>query len=356
MSSLNEIFGDRLKRARIMRNLSMDALCEKIGKAVSKQAISKYEKGESLPGSHILILLSQALDVKPDYFFRESQFAISNIEFRKKAKMGAKEIESIKEEIRDIIERYLEIEDVWDYVPSFSNPVKDAPVASDKDVYDVVRELKNAWNIGEDGILSVTDLLESKNIKVVEITADAPFDGLSGYVNNDENMPFVVVNKSFDVERLRFTALHELGHLVMILPEEIEKKEKERLCHLFASEMLISRDLFIEAHGERRNDISLRELKVLQTVYGISVDALMFKAKTLGIISESKYTSFCIRKNKSRALKRAVEESSYKGTEESSRFDRLVYRALASDMISCSKAAALLNEPMEDVKSKLELV
>ena len=328
-----------------MRNLSMDALCEKIGNAVSKQAISKYEKGESLPGSQILILLSQALDVKPDYFFRESQFAISNIEFRKKAKMGVKEVEAIKEEIRDIIERYLEIEDVWGYIPSFANPVKEKLVLSDDDVCEVVKNLKDAWNIGEDGILSVTDLLESKNIKVVEISADLSFDGLSGYVN-----------KSFDVERLRFTGLHELGHLVMNLPEEMEKKDKERLCNLFASEMLISQDVFLEVLGEKRNDISLQELKVLQAVYGISVDALMFKAKTLGVISESKHTSFCIRKNKSLAFKEVVEKSSYRGVEESSRFERLVYRALASDMISCSKAAVLLDEPMEEVKNKLELV
>jgi transcriptional regulator with XRE-family HTH domain len=108
MNSLNEIFGDRLRRARIMRNLSMDGLCEKIGKAVSKQAISKYEKGESLPGSHILILLSQALEVKPDYFFRESNFSISNIEFRKKAKLGIKQVDAIKEQIRDVVERYLD--------------------------------------------------------------------------------------------------------------------------------------------------------------------------------------------------------------------------------------------------------
>ena len=264
-----------------------------------------------------------------------------------------KEVEAIKEEIRDIIERYLEIEDVWGYVPSFANPVKEKLVLSDDDVCEVVKNLKDAWNIGEDGILSITDLLESKNIKVVEISADLSFDGLSGYVNNDENMPFVVVNKSFDVERLRFTGLHELGHLVMNLPEEMEKKDKERLCNLFASEMLISQDVFLE---EKRNDISLQELRVLQAVYGISVDALMFKAKALGVISESKYTSFCIRKNKSLAFKEAVERSSYRGVEESSRFERLVYRALASDMISCSKAAALLNEPMEEVKNKLELV
>ena len=103
--------------------------------------------------------------------------------------------------------------------------------------------------------MSVIDLLESKNIKVVEITADTSFDGLSGYINNDENMPFVVVNKSFDVERLRFTALHELAHLVMSLPEVMEKKEKERLCNLFANEMLISRDVFIDVMGEKRYDI-----------------------------------------------------------------------------------------------------
>ena len=356
MSKFNEIFSDRLKRARIMRNLSMDALCEKIGNAVSKQAISKYERGESLPGSHILILLSQALDVKPDYFFRESQFAISNIEFRKKAKLGAKQVESIKEEIRDIIERYMEIEALWEYEPSFSNPIKDIHVVSDKDVYAVVQHLKSAWNVGEDGILSVTDLLESKNIKVVEITTDPSFDGLSGCINNDANVPFVVVNKSFEIERLRFTALHELAHLLMNLPEMMEKKEKERLCNLFASEMLVSSEAFTDALGEKRYDISLRELKVLQAVYGISVDALMFKAKTLGVISESKYTSFCIKKNQYVELKKSVEASAYKGIEESTRFERLVYRALASDMISCSKAAILLNESMEEVKSKLELV
>ena len=356
MSKFNEIFSDRLKRARIMRNLSMDALCEKIGNAVSKQAISKYERGESLPGSQILILLSQALGVKPDYFFRESQFVISNIEFRKKAKMGVKEVESIKEEIRDILERYLEIEALWEYAPSFVNPIKGIPVTVDKDVYELTKRLKSSWNLGEDGIMSVIDLLESKNIKVVEITADTSFDGLSGYINNDENMPFVVVNKSFDVERLRFTALHELAHLVMSLPEVMEKKEKERLCNLFANEMLISRDVFIDVMGEKRYDISLRELKVLQAIYGISVDALMFKAKTLGVISGSRYTSFCIKKNQYPDLKMAVEASVYKGIEESRRFERLVYRALASDMISCSKAAVLLNESMEEVKSKLELV
>ncbi len=339
-----------------MRNLSMDALCEKMGNAVSKQAISKYEKGLSLPGSQILILLSQALDVKPDYFFRESQLAISNLEFRKKSKIGTKEVEAIKEEIRDIIERYLEIEELWNYPPSFESPVKDILVSSEEDVYKVVERLKMEWKIGDDGILSVTDLMESKNIKIVEIEVNTSFDGLSGYINGNKAMPFVVINKAFDVERQRFTGLHELGHLVMNFSEDIEHNEIEHLCHLFASEMLISRDSFLEILGTSRHEISLRELKALQNIYGISVDALMFKAKFLNVIPESRYISFRIKKNKSPYFKEAVEDTSYRGVEESTRFTRLVYKALASDMISCSKAAVLLNEPMDDVLEKLELV
>ena len=151
-----------------MRNLSMDALCEKIGNAVSKQAISKYEKGESLPGSQILILLSQALDVKPDYFFRESQFAISNIEFRKKAKMGVKEVDAIKEEIRDNIERYLEIEDIWGCVPSFANPVKEMLVASEDDVYNLTK-----------AIFDNIDAIAKENGKGAELSIDNATSGMT---------------------------------------------------------------------------------------------------------------------------------------------------------------------------------
>ncbi len=48
-------FGQRLKAARVMAGLSMDALVAKMGQRVSKQAISKYENGLMSPDSAILI-------------------------------------------------------------------------------------------------------------------------------------------------------------------------------------------------------------------------------------------------------------------------------------------------------------
>jgi len=41
-------------------------------------------------------------------------------------------------------------------------------------------------------------------------------------------------NKNYNVERKRLTALHELGHLILNINEEISNKEKEKICFQFA--------------------------------------------------------------------------------------------------------------------------
>ena len=107
---MNTIFALRLKQARLMRGLSMDELCSRIG--ISKQSISKYENSKMMPDSTILLALSNILNVKIDYFFRPINVKVEQIEFRKKSKLGQKKISSIKEIIKDKIERYLEIEEI----------------------------------------------------------------------------------------------------------------------------------------------------------------------------------------------------------------------------------------------------
>jgi len=160
---------------------------------------------------------------------------------------------------------------------------------------------------------------------------------------------------SFPFERKRFTAMHELGHLLLDFDDAFPQKDVERFCNLFANEMLISLDVFKKLLGVSRHDISLNELRAIQSNYGISVEAQMFKAKQLGIISESRYKYFCITKNKNRAFREQVEKSTFH-EEKSNRFSSLVYRALASELISFSKASELLNESIYVVREQLELV
>lgn len=66
---MKDVFAKRLRNARIMQCLSMDALCEKMKNVVSKQTIAKYEKGVILPSSTVLIALANALNIGVDYFF-----------------------------------------------------------------------------------------------------------------------------------------------------------------------------------------------------------------------------------------------------------------------------------------------
>ena len=55
------VFGDNLRRIRKERQLSMDALAEKIG--TTKQVISRYEKGMRMPKLSMAQQIAQALNV-----------------------------------------------------------------------------------------------------------------------------------------------------------------------------------------------------------------------------------------------------------------------------------------------------
>ena len=336
-----------------MRGLSMDALCEKVGNVITKQSISKYENGKMLPDSKVLILLSKALEVSIDYFFRQPTVSIDNVEFRKKSKLGVKQIDSIKEIVKDQLERYFEIENLNAVGSSYRPQYENATIQEENDIYPIVKRVKADWQLGEDGINNLIEVLEDNNIKVVEIDAPKSFDGLSGFVNGE--IPVIVLNKNFESERKRFTALHELGHLILTFDDCIPDKQVESYCNLFASEMLISKDVFIQRIGAARSDISLEELKGLQIQFGISIDALMYKAKNLNVITESRFNYFHKRKNAARQFKEAVEKNRSK-KEYSNRFDRLVYRALASEIISFSKASALLGISVDAIRNQLNLV
>ena len=267
--------------------------------------------------------------------------------------MSVKEEKAIKEKIRDKIERYIEVEEILGISSDFINPILQNAVIAPSDVCRIAEQLKAAWQLGQDGIPYIIEMLEDHCVKVIEMDAPDTFDGLSGIIG--EHKPIIVLNKNFPVERKRFTAMHELGHLLLDFDDTLPQKDVERFCNLFANEMLISQDVFKKLLGVSRHDISLNELRAIQSNYGISVEAQMFKAKQLGIISESRYKYFCITKNQNQAFREQVEKSTFH-EEKSNRFSSLVYRALASELISFSKASELLNESIYVVREQLELV
>ncbi len=348
-----EIFAERLKSARVMKGYSMDDLVSRMDGSISKMAISKYERATLNPSSSVVIALSRALELPVDYFFRPFTLDINSIKFRKhKTRLSVKEEKAIRESVCDIIERYTNIEEICSATVDFSSPLE-GTVSMDEDVVKAAEECRSKWGLGSVAIVNAGEILEEHGIKVIEIDADGSFDGLKALVN--DKYPVIVLNKRFSPERKRFTLLHELGHLLIKFDSSVDEKEEERLCNLFSSEMLIPSSVFIKEIGTARDSISYQEMKALQIEYGISIDALMYKAMYLGVIKNQKYKAYCIRKNRDSSFKNMVEMSYYPESV-SSRFRSLVYKALSSSFITLSKASNLLNVSLEQVRVEASFI
>jgi Zn-dependent peptidase ImmA (M78 family) len=340
-------FGERLKSARKMKGWSLQELADNITIAISKQALNKYEQNLMKPTGEVLIALAKVLDVKPDYFLKESAIELAPVEFRKKAKLSQKQEDSIKEKVKDFLERYLEIEQLLNIKTKFSNPIKKTIIAEVDDVEAAALELIKGWNLGFDPIPNVIEMLEDNSIRVIEMEAPVEFDGLSTYVGK---IPVVVINKNYSVERKRFTALHELGHLVLSIEEGADK---EKICHAFAGALLLPDDCLKKLIGEKRSNIAPGELVSIKEQFGISVQAIMMRAQLKGIIDKNSAGRFW----KSMADNKKEEGlGSYVGREKSYRFEHLVFRLAAEDVVSMSKAANLAGIKLATFKEQLDAI
>lgn len=356
-------FGKRLRQARIKEKLSMEELCQKIGGKVTQQSISKYEQGKMYPDSALLNDFIRALNIMPDYLFRPFNIDLTAMEvaFRKKSSVHKKEIESLKVKVQDSIERYMEIDQILNISPTFKVPFVQSNLSSPDDMRQEARKLRNEWQLGLSPIANTAELLESNGVNVVYIDGPEGFAGLSGKVNGD--VPFIVLNNNdvnkqgkLSIERRRFTTMHEYCHLRYgdKFPADMDQCDIERLCDAFASEMLLPSEVLVQ-FVEGKSLLSAKELTYLQTVYGISVDAIMHKLNSLKLISGNRYRGYCINKNKNPELREYYERSRF-DERKSELFETRVYRALANDLLSVSKAAALLNTSVNEVHKHLGVV
>ncbi len=343
---MKNLVANRIKNARVLNCLSQQNVANEIG--VSKQMISKYEKGEAMPSSSKLLKLAKLFHLKIDYFFRSFQIELGEINFRKKSTFSTQKQNSLKEKIKIDLENYLWIEDTLSIDYSFDNIIKDDKIETLSDIEKVVLKLREHWKIGIDPIHNIIQLLEDHEIKVLEIfDIDDKFDGLATYVNNQ--FPVIVVNGNFPVERKRFTLLHELGHLLLNLPD-CNIKDEENYCNKFAAEFLFPKEIVIKEFGGKRNHITLNELITAQKKYGVSIQAIIYRLVDANILSKQRQTNFYKKIRMNSALRREVDLSRFETPEKSNRFEGLVYRALAQEQISYSKASSLLNKKIETLK------
>lgn len=349
-------FAARLKSARQLRGLSLRQLCDRLDNKISRQSISQYENGAMHPSRENLLLICEVLELSPEYFNRES-IELSEVEFRKLNKLPVKEQQRIEAAAADFLSRFLELETLLGAEILFEKPKLKKGISTYGEVEEAAQKVRELWKLGEDPLSNVVELLEEKGIKVCEIEADDAFSGMAA--KSAEGHYVIVLNKSPEIEivRKRFTALHELAHIILVFASDIEEKQKEKFCHYFAGAMLFPKSKVEQELGGFRKNIHLQELLAIKSQYGISMQAILYRLRQLGIISEYHYRTQ-MKMIIQRGWKKK-EPQDFIGREHSNRMIQLLCRGIAEEIISTSKAANLygttlanfrriLNQPLKN--------
>lgn len=347
-------FGDRLRLARARAGLSLAALSAKLDQPVTPQALNKYERGDMMPSSGVLLALSNALGVSLDFLMNSQVVALEGVEFRKKSSTSERERAHVEAEVIDHVERYLAIEEILQLgsQPSALDALEQVSINDLDDAEVQAAELRKRWDLGNDPIPSVTALLEEKNVRVLEIEGPEGFFGLTCRVRrpSDKSPVTVIVRRHVNVERDRFTLAHEIAHVVI---SECKNAKVEKAMDRFAAAFLIPADHLRNEIGKTRTSLAYQELVRLKHIYGVSIMTLLYRLKDIGVISDESLKG--IFRTPARAwLKDEPEGLDPKGEiaalERPQRFESYVYRALAEGLISPFKGATLLRKPVEDVE------
>lgn len=325
-------FPSRLKSARIMRGLSLKELADLTHGEVSLPSLSRFERGEAVPEPNKLRFLARAMALPYSYFTRPAK-VIDKVEFRKKSKLGKKVEQQILEQTRDFLERYTEAEHLMN-AESKKLPVYEKVIRSFEDAEAAADHLRETWRLGENPIHSIVEELEAEGIRILAVGTDKAFDGLSSTPDSEED--FIVYNYQQPIDRQRFTLLHELGHHYLKIESGLDQ---EKIVNRFSGAFAVPAKVMRERIGENRKQLHPVELIGLKKDFGLSISALLYRAKDLGIITEYAHRNAMItigqigwRKN---------EPAAFKGEEKPTRLLELLGRGIAEECISQSKAAEL---------------
>jgi Zn-dependent peptidase ImmA (M78 family) len=337
--------------------MSLRDLEAAIGRQVSAQAIGKYERNEMMPGSQVLLALSKALEVSPEYLLSARAIELTGVDFRKAPHAATTEERAVSARVMDQVERYLQLEELL----GLSSETWKAPagksftIASLEAAEDAADELRQHWKIGFDAIPVLTELLEEQGIKVAAVELPASVFGTKAMVRrkDDGDVPVMLVNAVHNGERQRFTLAHELAHLVLH-PRRMDERETEKAADRFGGAFLVPRRTLLREVGENRKDITLGELFSLKRLFLVSVATIVVRCYQVGILGIGAYRRLWGEVSALGFLKPPFKEPNPIDPERPRRMERLCYRAVAEGALSESKGAELLGISVRELNRRLD--
>ena len=282
--------GARLTIARHLAGLRKSELAHTVAKSPS--AVTGWESGTKRPNAATVAELALRLGVEPAFFtVAADDVAVptSPPHFRslrsttQLARDQALAYGKLAFDIAAGLERHVEFPDVD--LPTF--PV-DADDLDGDGPEQAARLVRQEWDLGAGPVGHLLRLVENHGVLVVF----SPPKGASvdAYSFDSDRRPIVVLNPlKRDYYRQRFDLAHELGHLVMHADAEPGGRIVEEQAHRFASELLMPAEELAQLLPRAMNAAAWGSLAKLKEQWGVSMQALLFRARRLGVLSDVSY-------------------------------------------------------------------
>lgn len=279
----------RLTLARQLTGMRKSELAKTVGKSAT--AVTGWEAGTKRPAAATVAELALALGVEPGFFAVRQDIADLSgpPHFRslrstsQLARDQAFAYGQLTVDIASSLERNVEFPDLdlISFPVDPDDPHGDGPEQA-------AQALRDKWGIVEGPIRHMVRLLENHGILVVFSPPAAA--AVDAYSFETGLRPVVVLNPTkHDYYRQRFDVAHELGHLVMHSEAEPGERIVEEQAHRFAAELLMPADQIRDLLPTTMGGNVWGSLAQLKEQWGVSMQALLFRARRLGQLGDVSY-------------------------------------------------------------------
>lgn len=192
-----------------MKALTVQELADELG--ISKQAVSKYENGISIPTTDNIVKIlnyfgiSRGYLTKPEIRLDET----TAVFYRRNKKTKKKEIEKASVYLKWCYEIIIACRH-YNNMTMF-----DIPDLTDvKSIHEKTLLLRKYWDLGSEPVVNMADVLGKHGIYIFTVMLDNK--DIDGYSQIVENIPIIILNMNKSgVLRSNFSLAHELGHLIL---------------------------------------------------------------------------------------------------------------------------------------------
>ncbi|WP_077193707.1 helix-turn-helix domain-containing protein [Streptomyces lydicus] len=274
----------RITLARKRRGLTLAELSKHA--AVSLQSLSNYETGRTTPRPPTVRRIADALGF-PEQFFsgpEVDELPAEGISWRARTKTPPRVLDSARAAGTLAAQLYDWIDE------RFRLPEPDLPSLGKPDPETAAEMVRTRWDLANSPAPNMVHLLEARGVRVFSLPPDSlEVDAFAVWRGS---VPFIFLNTMKTVERSRFDAAHELGHLVMHSGGErpCTGPEAERQANDFASAFLMPAASVL---GHMPAGARVDQILEGKRIWKVSAMALTYRMHDLGLLTDWQYRSTC---------------------------------------------------------------